>query len=95
MSVKLIVKSKKKGVFKLKNHKQDEGVAIMRRQTWQEKEDGNGWRKNEYKLVKQEKFFKQETDGTYTVSECSSLQDFPVLVHYFQKKEKDDSKKKY
>ncbi len=38
MSVKLIVYNKDKSIYKLKNHKTDEGSAVMRRQTWQ----GNG-----------------------------------------------------
>lgn len=81
MSVKLIVHSKDKGIYKLKNHKTDEGVAVMRRQTWQ----GNGWRKNEYKLINRETYYKPESDGTFSMNECQRLQDFPVLVHYFRK----------
>jgi len=81
MSVKLIVYNKGKGIYKLKNHKTDEGNAVMRRQTWQ----GNGWRKNEYKLINRETYYKPETDGTFSINECQTLQDFPVLVHYFRK----------
>ena len=81
MSVKLIVYNKNKGIYKLKNHKSDEGYAVMRRQTWQ----GNGWRKNEYKLINRENYYKPESDGSFSVNECQSLQEFPVLVHYFRK----------
>lgn len=108
MSVKLIVFNKNKvfyfrrrnnslvqGIFKLKNHKSDEGNSVMRRQTWQVSEleisnfykrKGNGWRKNEYKLINRETYYKPEADGTFSISECQNLQDFPVLVHYFRKK---------
>jgi len=89
MSVKLIVYNKNKGIYKLKNHKSDEGYAVMRRQTWQ----GNGWRKNEYKLINRENYYKPESDGSFSVNECQSLQEFPVLVHYFRKYEKMDSGK--
>jgi len=82
MSVKLIVYNKDKGIYKLKNHKTDEGEPVMRRQTWQ----GNGWRKNEYKLINRETYYKPESDGTFSVNQCQTLQDFPVLVHYFRKK---------
>lgn len=86
MSVKLIVYNKEKGIYKLKNHKADEGTAVMRRQTWQ----GEGWRKNEYKLINRETYYKPEPDGTFSVSECSVLQDVPVLVHYFLKRSEYD-----
>jgi len=81
MSVKLIVFNKAKGIYKLKNHKTDSGNAVMRRQTWQ----SNGWRKNEYKLINRETYYKPESDGSFSVNECQTLQDFPVLVHYFRK----------
>jgi hypothetical protein len=45
-----------------------------------------GWRRNEYKLMMKETYFKQTQDGRLTVTEGQSLQDFPVLVHYFWKK---------
>ena len=61
----------------------------MRRQTWQHP---NGWRKNEYKLINRETYYKPETDGTLSVNECQTLQNFPVLVHYFKKKYKSITK---
>ncbi|PRP83503.1 hypothetical protein PROFUN_04377 [Planoprotostelium fungivorum] len=81
MSVKLIIHNAEKGIFKLKNHKTDDGVAVMRRQTWQT----NGWRKNEYKLIHRDNYFKMGPGGDITMNECQTLQDFPVLVHYFRK----------
>ena len=59
------------------------GYAVMRRQTWQHP---NGWRKNEYKLINRETYYKPETDGSLSVNECQTLQNFPVLVHYFKKR---------
>eukprot|EP01119_Soliformovum_irregulare_P019931 TRINITY_DN6402_c0_g1_i4.p1 TRINITY_DN6402_c0_g1~~TRINITY_DN6402_c0_g1_i4.p1 ORF type:complete len:594 (-),score=154.90 TRINITY_DN6402_c0_g1_i4:50-1831(-) len=90
MSVKLIVYSKSKGIYKLKNHKTDEGVSVMRRQTWQ----SDGWRKNEYKLINRETYYKPEADGTFSVNECQTLQDFPVLVHYFRKEDGNGTQSK-
>lgn len=81
MSVKVVVYNKDKRLYKLKNHKTDRGIPVMRRQTWQSEQ----WRKNEYKLIKKETFYKSEEDGTFSVSEHSTLKDVPVLVHYFRK----------
>jgi len=77
MSVKLIVFNASKGMYKLKNHKNDDGEPIMRRQTWQSK---NGIRKHEYKLI-------NRSAGHHSDSSHQNLFDFPLLVHYFQKKE--------
>lgn len=83
MSVKLIVYNKEKGIYKLKNHKEDEGLVVMRRQTFQGIE--NGWRKNEYKLVNRETLYKPEADGSFSTNEWQTVQDAPLLVHYFKK----------
>jgi len=37
MSVKLIVANQATGTYKLKNNRADEGLVVMRRQTWQGK----------------------------------------------------------
>lgn len=86
MSVKLIIFNENSGMYKLKNNKNDEGAVVMRRQTWRADGGDKGWRRNEYKLVVKETYFKQASDGRLSVTEGQSLQEFPVLVHYFWKK---------
>jgi len=87
MSVKLIIFNENTGLYKLKNNKNDEGAVVMRRQTWRADGSDKGWRRNEYKLVVKETYFKQAQDGRLSVTEGQTLQEFPVLVHYFWKKE--------
>jgi len=87
MSVKLIIYNESTEMYKLKNNKNDEGVVVMRRQTWRGEKKHSGWRRNEYKLVVRETYFKQSQDGRLTITEGQSLQEFPVLVHYFWKNE--------
>ncbi|KAL6075290.1 Leucine-rich repeat-containing protein C10orf11 [Balamuthia mandrillaris] len=89
MSIKLIIHNKKTELYKLKNNRNDEGVVVMRRQTWRAEGLDEGWRRNEYKLVSRETYFKQSQDGRLTVTEGQSVQDFPVLVHYFFKNNGD------
>lgn len=100
MSVKLIVCNQNTGAYKLKNNRNDEGLVVMRRQTWQGKkalshlppvegeESGKtirAWRKHEYKLVQREKFYKSSADGSLVVDQLQRILDYPVLVHYFVK----------
>mmetsp|Transcript_2410 Transcript_2410/g.3405 ORF Transcript_2410/g.3405 Transcript_2410/m.3405 type:complete len:219 (-) Transcript_2410:1021-1677(-) len=89
MSVKLVIFNQNTGSYKLKNNKNDEGEAVMRRQTWQGQQiimENNTyeWRKHEYKLISTEQFLKPETDGLLHVNQVQALQSFPVLVHYFK-----------
>ena len=86
MSVKQILFDDSNGSYRLKNHKTDKGVSVMRRQTWiEEGPDDSGLRKHEYRLVNREVFFQPESDGSLSRNEGSSLQSFPVLLHFFQK----------
>jgi hypothetical protein len=58
MSVKQILFDDGDGSYRLKNHKTDKGVSVMRRQTWIEEGDAeHGMRKHEYRLVNHEVFF--------------------------------------
>ena len=61
----------------------------MRRQTWQGEQVTQGdytfeWRKHEYKLISKEQFLKPEKDGSLHVNQVQTLQNFPVLVHYYK-----------
>lgn len=86
MSVKQILFDERDSSYRLKNHKQDKGVSVMRRQTWiEEGNQDNGLRKHEYRLVNREIFFQPESDGSLSRNEGASLQSFPVLLHYFSR----------
>jgi len=82
MHVKLILHDPARKQFKLKNSKTDTGSVVMRRQTWKSSE--SGWRRHEYKLFRNEVYYKPEADGSLSVSEMRRLNDFPVLLHYMR-----------
>eukprot|EP00026_Physarum_polycephalum_P005791 Phypoly_transcript_05829.p1 GENE.Phypoly_transcript_05829~~Phypoly_transcript_05829.p1 ORF type:complete len:609 (+),score=103.80 Phypoly_transcript_05829:262-1827(+) len=73
MNIKLVLYNASKNTFKLKNHKEDVGECVMRRQTWSGVSDVV-WRRSEYKLMN-----KLKSNG----KEELVVQDFPVLIHYF------------
>jgi len=84
MAIKLIVYSDQhKNRFKLKNQRGECGVPVMRRQTWQSVT--GGWRRHEYRLISQELSYNPQPDGSLKTTQQSVLQNFPCLVHYFQK----------
>ena len=68
MNLKLVVRNREDGGYKLKN-KKEEGDTVMRRQTWHEEGAPVGrdfeWRKHEYKLVKRVNYYRQMPDGTH------------------------------
>lgn len=51
MNIKLILFNHAKNTYKLKNHKEDTGECVMRRQTWTGVSDVMVWRRSEYKLM--------------------------------------------
>eukprot|EP01133_Synstelium_polycarpum_P004343 gene4343-5071_t len=91
-NVRMIVYNEEQKAYKLKTHKKDHGVHVMRRQTHMGVDDaGVFWRKFEYKLIKREYLLKLEDEPSASSSEPNSdskyserlcVQDFPVLVHY-------------
>jgi len=83
MNVKLIVRSSAE-CYKLKNCKNDVGEVVMRRQTWLER-NGGCWRKNVYRLVRQDPYLETNTDGTLAMRQSNVFQPFPLLIHYFRK----------
>jgi Leucine-rich repeat len=102
MSVKLIVLDTAKGILKLKNHKQDSGVPVMRRQTWTAAPGYGGWRKNEYKIVSRVPVSSTSSDGKASSTALAgarrsrstsdddviqTVEHYPVLVHFFMKPE--------
>jgi hypothetical protein len=84
MCVQLIVRPSS-DCYKLKNCKKDVGEVVMRRQTWLERSGGR-WRKNVYRLVRQDPYLDTNTDGTLAIRQSNVFQPFPLLIHYFQKK---------
>ena len=51
MNIKLVLFNSSKNTYKLKNHKEDVGECVMRRQTWSGVSDVAVWRRSEYKLM--------------------------------------------
>ncbi len=51
MNIKLVLYNSAKNAYKLKNHKEDVGECVMRRQTWSGVHDSVAWRRAEYKLM--------------------------------------------
>lgn len=51
MNIKLVLYNQAKNTYKLKNHKEDVGECVMRRQTWTGVSDVVVWRRSEYKLM--------------------------------------------
>lgn len=74
MNIKLVLYNQSKNTYKLKNHKEDVGECVMRRQTWTGVSDVVVWRRSEYKLMN-----KVKVNGKDELI----VQDFPVLIHYF------------
>jgi hypothetical protein len=56
MNIKLVLYNSSKNTYKLKNHKEDVGECVMRRQTWSSVSDVV-WRRSEYKLMNKMVFF--------------------------------------
>mmetsp|Transcript_14317 Transcript_14317/g.56345 ORF Transcript_14317/g.56345 Transcript_14317/m.56345 type:complete len:623 (+) Transcript_14317:198-2066(+) len=92
MSVKLIIMNHETKAFKLKNNKSDEGVAVMRRQTWRSEpfkceDEAYSWRRHEYKAILREQYYKHKEDGTVAMNETQTVQPYPALIHYFAVRE--------
>lgn len=85
MNLKLILFDNEKKVYKVKNSKNDIGDIVMRRQSWSVADD-SGWHRIEYKIFQDETVYKQNIDGTTISTNKRTLNKFPVLVHYFIKK---------
>eukprot|EP01125_Pyxidicula_operculata_P013591 TRINITY_DN4506_c1_g2_i1.p1 TRINITY_DN4506_c1_g2~~TRINITY_DN4506_c1_g2_i1.p1 ORF type:complete len:919 (-),score=254.25 TRINITY_DN4506_c1_g2_i1:155-2911(-) len=77
--IKLVVYDSTSNTYKLKNAKTDDGIPVMRRQTY--KSDDSSWIKHEYKLFQSDS--KKEQGKSSNQSNCYLLE-YPVLVHYFK-----------